>query len=350
MANRTLGPLCRMFNFALDREWVDASPAARIQPPGTEHSRERVLTDYEIRTLWSALDSFRDVSEPAEEQPEGGDGASRPTISRATASAFQVQLLTAQRPGEVRAMRWQDVDFESKWWTVPAKHSKNGQPHRVPLTEPTVKLLQERQVINPDAKWVFENRPGQGPIVHRGKKAASALSRKLKVDFRAHDLRRTAATIMAAAGVSRAHIARVLNHIEGGPAATRVYDRYAVRSGEASCARSPGVALDRDHHGKGRQDSAVPVALDRHQRCRSVVTALASEVTVVGSIGAGTTEAPVRITKSGRIDWGKGDLDGRLHELSTVEMRIAFWQAVLEECPDRFADLRARAARIIRAP
>lgn len=32
---------------------------------------------------------------------------------------------------------------------------------------------------------------------------------------------------MAEAGVPRDHIAKVLNHVEGGPAATRIYDRYA---------------------------------------------------------------------------------------------------------------------------
>ena len=31
---------------------------------------------------------------------------------------------------------------------------------------------------------------------------------------------------MAEAGVSRDHIAKVLNHVEAGPAATRVYERY----------------------------------------------------------------------------------------------------------------------------
>jgi len=36
MANRTLGVLSRMFNFALDREWIEASPAARIPEPGEE--------------------------------------------------------------------------------------------------------------------------------------------------------------------------------------------------------------------------------------------------------------------------------------------------------------------------
>ena len=32
---------------------------------------------------------------------------------------------------------------------------------------------------------------------------------------------------MAEAGVRRERIAKVLNHVEGGPAATRVYDRHA---------------------------------------------------------------------------------------------------------------------------
>jgi site-specific recombinase XerD len=36
MANRTLGVLSRMFNFALDREWIEASPATRIPEPGEE--------------------------------------------------------------------------------------------------------------------------------------------------------------------------------------------------------------------------------------------------------------------------------------------------------------------------
>jgi integrase len=52
------------------------------------------------------------------------------------------------------------------------------------------------------------------------------LCKSLTFEFRAHDLRRTAATRMAESGVPRDHIAKILNHVEGGPAATRVYDRY----------------------------------------------------------------------------------------------------------------------------
>jgi integrase len=86
--------------------------------------------------------------------------------------------------------------------------------------------MERRQTAGENAVFVFENRTGGGSILHRGKKAASVLCRSLTFAFRAHDLRRTAATRMAEAGVPRDHIAKVLNHVEGGPAATRVYDRY----------------------------------------------------------------------------------------------------------------------------
>src|SRR5690606_14648834 len=46
-------------------------------------------------------------------------------------------------------------------------------------------------------------------------------------DFRAHDLRRTAATKMAEAGVDPMHISLVLNHVDGRPRATRIYDRFS---------------------------------------------------------------------------------------------------------------------------
>ncbi len=236
MANRTLGVLSRMFNFALDREWIEASPASRIREPGVEKSRDRVLSDDELHELWMKLeeiarggqdghhddDEYRAESESADEATKRRRG-----ITAATAEAFQVQLLTAQRPGEVRVMRWADVDLEAGWWSIPGSLTKNGKPHRVPLVGRAVEILEaRREHAEDEAKFVFENRPGAGSIAHRGKKAAAILSRSLSFTFRAHDLRRTAATRMAEAGVTRDHIARVLNHVEAGPAATRVYDRY----------------------------------------------------------------------------------------------------------------------------
>jgi integrase len=61
----------------------------------------------------------------------------------------------------------------------------------------------------------------------RAKKAASTLSKGLSFEFRAHDLRRTAASFMGEAGVDRFHIAHVLNHRSvTHSTVTAIYDRY----------------------------------------------------------------------------------------------------------------------------
>jgi integrase len=139
-----------------------------------------------------------------------------------------VRLLTAQRGGEVIKMRWADVDLETGWWVIPGSDSKNGRPHRVPLVAQAIEIIRGQEPDQPAARGEFIFAGRGGAALHdRAKKASAAIARVLGVDFRGHDLRRTAATRMAASGIPRDHIAKVLNHVEGGPSATRVYDRYS---------------------------------------------------------------------------------------------------------------------------
>jgi integrase len=232
MANRVLAVVRRMLNFGVRRDWVEANPASLIDKPGRENSRDRVLSDDELRGLWTLLERF-----PAkhEKQAPGRKRATRDAhgklfcpISPALAAVQKVRLLTAQRGGEVVAMRWQDLDFRTPaWWTVPGELAKNGRPHRVPLTAEVVKIIKAQCADGepePDGH-VFAH--FSDSVADRAKKAGAALSRVLGFQFRSHDLRRTAATRMAEAGVPRQHISAVLNHVEAGPTATRVYDRYS---------------------------------------------------------------------------------------------------------------------------
>jgi integrase len=132
-------------------------------------------------------------------------------------------------------MRWRDLVLPDTtaqpqvgWWTIPGEHTKNGEPHRVPLTEDAVTLVKAQipEKESDRGEFVFTGRGGS-TILDRAKKAPAAVARVLEIDFRGHDLRRTAATGMAEAGISREHIGRVLNHVEGGARATKVYDRYS---------------------------------------------------------------------------------------------------------------------------
>lgn len=231
MANRTLEIVRKMLNFAVQHEWIDANPASRIEKPGIEHQRERVLTDEEIRRLWHLLSRERTTDDrPAPGRKTAGRRRDDPVcpISSPLAAAQKMRLLTAQRGGEVIKMRWADVDLETGWWVIPGSDSKNGRPHRVPLVAQAVEIARAQEPDEPAARGEFIFAGRGGAALHdRAKKASAAIARVLGVDFRGHDLRRTAATRMAAAGIPRDHIAKVLNHVEGGPSATRVYDRYS---------------------------------------------------------------------------------------------------------------------------
>ena len=54
----------------------------------------------------------------------------------ASALALELCILTAARSGEILGMRWSEVDFDKKIWTVPANRMKAGREHRVPLSSP----------------------------------------------------------------------------------------------------------------------------------------------------------------------------------------------------------------------
>ena len=227
MANRVLALVRKMLNFAVDHDWLEANPAARVKKPTREVSRERVLTDVEIRRVWRVLEHFPITAErpaPGRKAAKGSVADPICPISPALAAALKIRLLTAQRGGEIVLMKWSDVDLETGWWTIPATDTKNAEPHRVPLVERARAIIRAQQTDEGD-EFVFVGRGAS--LRDRAKKAPAAIARVLKVDFRGHDLRRTAATRMAAAGVPRDHIAKVLNHVEGGARATRVYDRHS---------------------------------------------------------------------------------------------------------------------------
>jgi integrase len=218
-ANRVLQRISAMLSFAVDQDWIESNPAWRIKKPGRERSRDRVLTRGELSELWAALHET-DATHP--------DGTPKPRLSQTLNDMLVVMLLTAQRRGEVCTMRWQDVDLVTGWWTIPAESSKNADPHRVPITPMVLEILERRATAkHRDERYVFSNHRSTC-IVYRAKKAAAVLCNGgLSFHFRAHDLRRTAASYMGEVGVDRFHIAHVLNHRSvTHSTVTAIYDRY----------------------------------------------------------------------------------------------------------------------------
>ena len=183
---------------------MQASPAVRIPRPGQEQARDRVVTEDELRALWLAFDAL---------EPTRG-------------AFYKLRLLTAQRGGEVAGMRWQDVDLASSWWTIPASGSKNKLSHRVPLSLSAVTLLRALQPTgDPDGVAT----PAYVLAGARGKRQQGEAAATFTVPaFRGHDLRRTAASMVASGGIQRLTISKILNHIERN--VTAVYDRHSYDS------------------------------------------------------------------------------------------------------------------------
>jgi integrase len=63
------------------------------------------------------------------------------------AQALRFVILTAARTGEVRGMRWREVDLDAKVWFVPGDRMKAGKLHRVALSSAAVAVLAEVQTL-----------------------------------------------------------------------------------------------------------------------------------------------------------------------------------------------------------
>ena len=245
-ARTVLEVLRRMFTFAVERDILETSPMFGVKPLTKRVAKDRVLTADEIKTLWSGLDTAG--------------------ISDEIKRALKLIFLTGARPGEVIGMHSSEIDGD--WWQIPADRSKNGIVHRVFLT-PTAKEmigpLEIRDEKTGEMKgkgYIFASpRPDIDPVTEKAipkpidvNALAYAIRRNLKdykrqrparkatdsdtpsmvpvpdnkkIDmqpFTPHDLRRTAATMLAELGYSNEIIDAVLGHKARGVVA--VYNRH----------------------------------------------------------------------------------------------------------------------------
>lgn len=56
-------------------------------------------------------------------------------------------ILTACRSSEARGATWGEIDLQARIWTVPGQRMKAGRPHRVPLSEAALEVLQQAAAL-----------------------------------------------------------------------------------------------------------------------------------------------------------------------------------------------------------
>lgn len=94
------------------------------------------------------------------------------------ALAMELCILTAARSGEILGMRWREIDFDKKIWTVPAERMKAGREHRVPLSHRATDIL-VRLSEGRSGDFVF---PGQRRDKPLSNMAMEMMLRRMKIE------------------------------------------------------------------------------------------------------------------------------------------------------------------------
>ena len=205
-ANRALAAVRKFFNWCVARDVLATSPCAGVKPPTAERSRDRVLSDDELRLVWQAADQ----------------------IGWPFGPLVKLLALTGQRRDEVGRMQWSELDLDKQLWTLPAERVKNNQPHHVPLSDAALAVLKDApQIVG--SPFVFTtNGIVPSSAYSKNKRRLDALLPADMSAWRLHDLRRTAASGMARLGINLPVIEKVLNHASGSFAGiVGVYQRHS---------------------------------------------------------------------------------------------------------------------------
>ena len=84
--------------------------------------------------------------------------------SRVSAARLCLQflILTATRSNEAREATWNEIDWETSTWTIPPSRMKGGKPHRVPLSETALAILDDAAGLRDGSDLIFPSasKPG----------------------------------------------------------------------------------------------------------------------------------------------------------------------------------------------
>lgn len=122
---------------------------------------------------------------------------------------FLILLFTGMRRAEAAALRWVDVDFKDRTFTIP--DTKNGDPLTLPMSDYLHQLFQRRFQKYGGGIFVFPG-PGKNGFLAEPKKGVYKVIKASGIQFTCHDLRRTFITIAESLDISTYSMKRLINH------------------------------------------------------------------------------------------------------------------------------------------
>jgi integrase len=253
--------LRKLFNWALRRDDLEASPMAKIDAPSGAKPRKRVLSEDELLALWRATYTLND--------PFG--------------AFVRLLVCTLQRRSEVAVLVWPEISHNEQLWRLPGERAKNDADHLVPLN---LLAIAELDKLGWKRRGLLFTTTGKTAISGFSRmkrildsKMLSELQRIYKeraeatgedpevatiLPWRLHDIRRTGATRMQGLGVQIEVTEKVINHISGETAGIRgVYNLWAYLDEKRSAMSAWSSWLENLISGRVAPDNVVPIAAAR---------------------------------------------------------------------------------------
>ena len=179
-AHRVKSIAGQVFRYAVATGRAERDPVADLKgalPPATPVHRAAVTDPKEVTALLRAIDGYQG--------------------SFVVKCALQLQALFFVRPGELRHAEWNEIDFESATWSIPAGKMKMKTDHIVPLSRQAIEILKTLQPLTGKGRYVLpSHRSTMRPMSNNG--VLSALRRMgYKTDeMSGHGFRAMARTIL----------------------------------------------------------------------------------------------------------------------------------------------------------
>jgi integrase len=214
LARRIFSHLHRMFVWCIGRGIIEVNPLQHAEKPGTEVSRERVLTDAELVKVWEAAKK----------------------LSQSYRDAFCLLVLTGARKQEISSLRWDEL--KDGIITLEGERTKTGKAHVIPLSSPARAALPMTQR---HATYLFPT--ANGSPIFNWTKAKRILDRESGITgWTIHDLRRTVATGLQKLGVQLPVTEAILGHSGGGRGGiVGIYQRHDYAAEKAAALEAWGA-------------------------------------------------------------------------------------------------------------
>jgi integrase len=125
------------------------------------------------------------------------------------ARIIRMLLATALRSGECFKMRWDQVDLENRRLYIESSSSKNKRSDAIPLNEAAIQVLSE---CSEDTPWPLVNPDTRKPFTTIRFSLKSLMAQASIYGATAHDLRRTAGSMVLNAGGTLLEVQKLLRH------------------------------------------------------------------------------------------------------------------------------------------